>query len=202
MGLLSKQQRSLNPGQAYQDSGFALTRQDRSADIRRQEGEGTVSMHRMGQLLACGAIAAAVPALAGCANLPVQDSAYASPAGYNYSPNYGDIHGDYAPDGVYVGSGRTTASPMGLQSYVIPTPAPSSPNFPQQTQLAYSSLPDPGAPVFGPGGIAGTVTSNNGSFATVTPQGGGAPGIIISQGNGTGLLSVPGSAPTVVLTRP
>jgi hypothetical protein len=159
-------------------------------------------MHRMGQLLACAGIAAAVLALAGCANLPVQDSAYAAPAGYNYSPDYRYIHGDYAPYGVYVGAGATTASPMGVQPYVIPTPAPSSPNFPQQTQLAASNLPDPGAPVFGPGGIAGTVTSSNGSFATVAPQGGGAPGIIISQGNGTGLLSVPGSPPTIVLTRP
>jgi hypothetical protein len=159
-------------------------------------------MHRMGQLLACAGIAVAVLALAGCANLPVQDSAYAAPAGYNHSSDYGYIHGDYAPDGVYVGAGTTTASPMGVQSYVIPTPAPSSPNLPQQTQLAASSLPDPGAPLFGPGGIAGTVTSNNGSFATVAPQGGGAPGILISQGSGTGLLSVPGSPPTIVLTRP
>ena len=159
-------------------------------------------MHRIGLLLACAGIAAAVLALAGCANLPVQDSAYVAPAGYNYSPDYGYTHGDYAPDGVYVGTGATTASPMGVQPYVIPTPAPSSPNSPQQTQLAASSLPDRGAPVLGPGGIAGTVTSNNGSFATVAPQSGGAPGIVISQGNGTGLLSVPGSPPTIVLTRP
>jgi hypothetical protein len=164
--------------------------------------EGTVSMHRMGPLLAFAGIAAAVLALAGCANLPVRDSAYATPAGYNYSPDYGYVHGDYTPDGVYVGARATTASPMGVQPYVIPTPAPSSPNLPQQTQFAAPSLPDPGAPVFGPGGIAGMVTSNNGSFATVAPQGGGAPGIMISQGNGTGLLSIPGSPPTIVLTRP
>ena len=149
-------------------------------------------MRRMGHLLACAGLAAAVLALAGCANLPVQDSAYATPA----------VHGDYAPDGVDVGTGATTASPTGVQPYVIPTPAPSSANSPEQTQLAASSLPDRGAPVFGLGGIAGTVASNNGRFATVAPQGGGPLGIITSQGNGTGLLSVPGRAPTTVLTRP
>ena len=68
--------------------------------------EGTASMHRMGQLLACAGIAAAVLALAGCANLPVRDFAYATPAGYNYAPDYGYIHGDYAPDSVYVGTER------------------------------------------------------------------------------------------------
>jgi hypothetical protein len=156
----------------------------------------------MSQLLACAGIAAAVLALAGCATLPAQDYAYTAPAGYNYSQTYGYIHGDYAPDGVYVGTGRTLASPMGVQPYVIPTPAPSSRNSPQQTQPAASSLPDRGAPVFGLGGIAGTVTSNYGSFATVAPQGGGPVGIITPQGNGFGLLSVPGSAPSIVVTRP
>ncbi len=159
-------------------------------------------MHKMRQLLACAGIAAAVLALAGCANLPVQDSAYAAPAGYNYSPDYGYIHGDYAPDGVYVGTGATTASPMGVQPYVIPTPGPASPSSPQATQPAAPSLPDRGAPVFGLGGIAGTVTFNDGRFATVAPQGGGPLGILTPQGNGTGLLSVPGRAPTIVLARP
>jgi hypothetical protein len=159
-------------------------------------------MHANSRLLTGAGVVVAALALAGCADLPVQDSAHAAPAGYNYSPDYGYLHGDYAPDGVYVGARAATASPMGVQPYVIPTPTPSSPNFPQQTQLAASSLPDRGAPVFGPGGIAGTVTSNNGSFATVAPQGGGAPGIMISQGNGIGLLSVPGGAPSIVVTRP
>ncbi len=155
-------------------------------------------MHTNNRLLAVAGVVVAALTLAGCASPPVQDYAYAAPAGYHYSPNYGYFHGDYAPDGVYVGTGATPASP----SYVIPTPAPSSPSSPQQTQPAASSLPDRGAPVFGLGGIAGTVTSNNGSFATVTPQGGGSPGIMIPQGNGFGLLSVPGSAPSIVVTRP
>jgi hypothetical protein len=93
------------------------------------------------------------------------------------------------------------ASPMDVQPYVIPTPAPPSPASPQQTQPAAPSLPDRGAPVFGPGGITGTVTSNHGSFATVAPQGGGPLGIMTPQGNGIGLLSIPGRAPSVVVTR-
>jgi hypothetical protein len=97
---------------------------------------------------------------------------------------------------------QESARPVDVQPYVIPTPAPSSPSSPQQTQPAAPSLPDRGAPVFGLGGIAGTVTSNNGRFATVTPQGGGPVGIITPQGNGIGLLSVPGRAPTIVLARP
>jgi hypothetical protein len=158
-------------------------------------------MHGINTL--CVGLVAVALALAGCANLPVQDYAYTAPAGYNYSPDYGYIHGDYAPDGLYVGKEATPASPMGVQPYVIPTPAPSSPNSPQQTQpLPPQRLPDRGAAVFGPGGIAGTVTFNNGSFATVAPQGGGSPGIMIPQGNGIGLLSVPGSAPSMVVTRP
>ena len=159
-------------------------------------------MHRVGRVLAGAGIAAAVLALAGCANLPVQDSAYATPTGYNYAPDYGYIHGDYATDSVYEGTGATTASPMGGQQYVIPTPRSASPSSPQAAQPAAPSLPDRGAPVFGLGGIAGTVTFNNGRFATVAPQGGGPLGILTSQGNGTGLLSVPGRAPTIVLARP
>jgi hypothetical protein len=160
-------------------------------------------MPGMGRLLTYAGIAAAVLALAGCANLPVQGSAYAAPAGYNnYSPDYGYIHGDYAPDGVYVGTGATTASPMGVPPYVIPTPAPTSPSSLQATQPDAPSLPDRGAPVFGLDGVAGTVTFNNGRFATVAPQGGGLLGILTPQGNGTGLFSVPGSAPTIVLARP
>lgn len=94
------------------------------------------------------------------------------------------------------------ASPLGVQPYVIPTPGPSSPASSQQTQYAAPGLPDRGAPVFGPGGIAGTVTSNGGSFAVVAPQGGGPLGILTPQGNGTGFLSVPGGPPTIVITRP
>jgi hypothetical protein len=97
---------------------------------------------------------------------------------------------------------QESARPVDVQPYVIPTPAPSSPSAPQQTQPAAPGLPDRGAPVFGLGGIAGTVTSNNGRFATVAPQGGGPLGIVTPLGNGTGLLSVPGSAPTIVLARP
>jgi hypothetical protein len=93
----------------------------------------------------------------------------------------------------------TPASPVGVQPYVVPTPAPSSP---QQTQPAALGLPNRGAPVFGPGGIAGTVTSNGGSFAVVAPQGGGPLGILTPQSNSTGLLSVPGGPSTIVLTRP
>jgi hypothetical protein len=123
--------------------------------------------------------------------------------GYDYSETYGYIHGHYAPDGVYVGREVTPASPMGVHPYVIRTLAPSSQRSPQQTQpLPPQSLPDRGAAVFGPGGIAGTVASNNGSFATVAPQGGGSPGILTPQGNGIGLLSVPGQAPSIVVTRP
>ena len=155
-------------------------------------------MQASSRLLAGAGVVVAALALAGCASPPVQDYAYAAPAGYHYSPEYGYFHGGYTPDGVYVGTGATPASP----SYVIPTPAPSSPNSSQQTQPAASRLPDRGAPVFGLGGIAGTVTFNNGRFATVAPQGGGPLGIMTPQGNGTGLLSVPGHAPTIVLARP
>jgi hypothetical protein len=157
----------------------------------------------MSQPLACAGIAAAVLTLAGCANPPVQYYAHAAPVGYTYSETFGYIHGPYAPDGVYVGTGLTPSSQMGVQPYVIPPPAPSSRKSPQQTQpLPPQSLPDRGAAVFGPGGIAGTVASNNGSFATVAPQGGGSPGILTPQGNGIGLLSVPGQAPSIVVTRP
>ena len=97
---------------------------------------------------------------------------------------------------------QESARPVDVQPYVIPTPAPSSPSPLQQTQPGAPSLPDRGAPVFGLGGIAGTVTSNNGRFVTVAPQGGGPPGILTPQGNGIGLLSVPGRAPTIVLARP
>lgn len=84
-------------------------------------------MHDKRSLLA-GAVGVVMAlALAGCAKLPVQDYAYAAPAGYNYSQTYGYIHGDYAPDGVYVRTGASPASPMGVQPYVMPTPAPSSP---------------------------------------------------------------------------
>jgi hypothetical protein len=78
----------------------------------------------MSQLLASAGIAAAALPLAGCAYLPVQGYPYAAPAGYNHSQTYGYIHGDYAPDGVYVGTRATPASPIGVQPYVIPTPAP------------------------------------------------------------------------------
>jgi hypothetical protein len=97
---------------------------------------------------------------------------------------------------------QESARPVDVQRYAIPTPAPSSPSALQQTHPAAPSLPDRGAPVFGLGGIAGTVTFNNGRFATVAPQGGGPPGILTPQGNGIGLLSVPGRAPTIVLARP
>jgi hypothetical protein len=96
----------------------------------------------------------------------------------------------------------TPASPVGVRPYIIPTPAPSSPISPQQTQPAPPGLPNRGAPVFGSGGIAGTVTSNGGSFAVVAPQGGGPLGILTPQSNSTGLLSVPGGPSTIVLTRP
>jgi hypothetical protein len=96
---------------------------------------------------------------------------------------------------------RESAQPVDVQPYVIP-PVPSSPSSPQQTQPAAPSLADRGAPVFGPDGIAGTVAFNNGRFATVAPQGGGLLGIMTPQGNGIGLLSIPGRAPTIALTRP
>ena len=96
---------------------------------------------------------------------------------------------------------QESARPVYVQPYVIPTPGPSSPSPPQQTQPGAPSVPDRGAPVFGLGGIAGTVTSNDGRFATVAPQGGGPPGILTPQGNGIGLLSVPGRAPSIVVTR-
>ncbi|MBV8455484.1 MAG: hypothetical protein JO122_02580 [Acetobacteraceae bacterium] len=160
-------------------------------------------MHGIRDAVTCAGIAAPVLSLAGCANPPVQYYAYATPPGYDYSDTYGYFQGHYQPDGVYVGRVVPAASPMGVQPSVIRTPGPSSPNSLQQTQpLPPQSLPGRGAAIFGPGGIAGTVTSNNGSFATVAPQGGGAPGIMIPQGNGTALLSVPGSPPTTVLTRP
>ena len=60
-------------------------------------------MHRIRDALTCASIVAAVLALAGCANRPVQYYAYAAPAGYHYSETFGYIQGDYLPDGVYVG---------------------------------------------------------------------------------------------------
>jgi hypothetical protein len=104
-------------------------------------------------------------------------------------------------EGLYQSLLRQSAQPPDDQPYTIP-PVPSSPGFAQQTQPAAPSLPDRGAPVFGPGGVAGSVAFNNGRFATVTPQGGALPGILTPEGNGIGLLSVPGSAPTIVVTRP
>ena len=65
-----------------------------------------------------------------------------------------------------------------------------------------STLPRPGAPIFGPQGFTGTVTSNHGRHATVAPTGGGAPGILIPTSRSTGTLLLPGRPPVTVIMHP
>lgn len=149
--------------------------------------------------IAAAALALAVVlGTAACANMPPQQERLQSPAQPPQPARVENGDAESLDQGVL----QQLAPPANVQPYVIPAPPSSSPSSPQQTQPAAPSLPGRGAPVFGLGGIAGTVTSNNGHFAVVAPQGGGPLGIMTPQGNSFGLLSVPGHAPTIVITRP
>lgn len=54
-----------------------------------------------------------------------------------------------------------------------------------------SALPPPGTAVFGPQGLFGTVTGSSGGVAVVNPIAGGAPALLVPNGNGTATVSPP-----------
>lgn len=61
-----------------------------------------------------------------------------------------------------------------------------------------ANLPPPGTPVFGPRGLIGTVGGQAGGTAIVNPVGGGAPGIMVPNANGTATIVQPGGPPVTI----
>jgi len=97
------------------------------------------------------------------------------------------------------------ASPAQLSSQGPPTPSRPLQTKPRLVpgQAARASPPlRPGTPIFGPFGLAGTVTSNQGRNATVIPRGGGAAGVLVPRSRSTGTLFLPGRPPVTVTIHP
>lgn len=65
-----------------------------------------------------------------------------------------------------------------------------------------TTLPPPGTPVFGPQGLVGVVGGQTGGTAIVNPTGGGAPGMLVPNGNGTATIFQPNRPPIVVPNPP
>ena len=63
---------------------------------------------------------------------------------------------------------------------------------------AQAVLPSLGSSVSGSSGGMGTVVNQTANTAVVTPIGGGAPGLLVPNGNGTATVFQPGGVPEVV----
>lgn len=61
-----------------------------------------------------------------------------------------------------------------------------------------AALPPTGTPVFGPQGLVGVVDGRSGGMAVVNPTGGGAPGMLVPNGNGTATIFQPNRPPIVI----
>lgn len=62
--------------------------------------------------------------------------------------------------------------------------------------------PPPGTPVFGPNGFVGVIGGQAGGMAIVNPTGGGPPGMLVPNSNGTATIFQPNRPPVVVPNPP
>jgi len=89
-----------------------------------------------------------------------------------------------------LGPAPTIAGPTGQVAL-----EPASPVLPP----ASPPLPARGTPVFAPSGLYGVVAGQTGSTAIVNPVGGGPPGMLVPNGNGTATIFQPGGPPVTIV---